>query len=212
MAAECSSSVSCSNFIGEYYFQKMYLLGREEPEYKPAGAERDSKKYWFVCRVVKSCSGDLSLAEVVAMAMGGGASKDYKGDVTPAEAWQVLSDNLQAVLVDVRTDAEWGYVGLPDLSSIGKEAVLLSWKLFPGNQENTRFVEELAKRVPDQDGALLFIGRSGVRALAAAVAMTRAGYMECFNVSEGFEGDLDAKRHRGTSGGWKTAALPWIQG
>jgi len=141
-----------------------------------------------------------------------GAIQKYRGDVTPVEAWQVLTDDRKAILVDVRTEAEWNFVGVADLSAVGKEAVLMSWKFFPGNQDNPKFVDDLSGRVVDRDVTLLFLCRSGVRSKAAAAAMTRAGYTECFNVSEGFEGDLDASKHRGVSGGWKTAALPWIQG
>ena len=140
------------------------------------------------------------------------ATKDYRGDVSPAEAWQVLTEDPKAVLVDVRTDAEWNYVGVPDLSSIRKESIFLSWQFFPTGNQNMQFVQELSARVTDQSATLLFLCRSGVRSKAAAAAMTRAGYGDSFNVLEGFEGDPDSQKHRGTSSGWKTAALPWIQG
>lgn len=78
------------------------------------------------------------------------ATKDYRGDVSPAKAWQVLMKDPKAVLIDVRTDAEWNYVGVPDLSSIQKESIFLSWQFFPTGNKNARFVQELSARVTDQ--------------------------------------------------------------
>jgi rhodanese-related sulfurtransferase len=57
---------------------------------------------------------------------------------------------------------------------------------------------------------VLFLCRSGVRSAAAAEAAARAGYAHAYNVTEGFEGPLDADGHRGVSG-WKAAGLPWRQ-
>ena len=57
----------------------------------------------------------------------------YAGDITPEQAWTILRENPDAVLVDVRTDAEWRFVGVPDLSSLdrgvtGWKAVGLPWR------------------------------------------------------------------------------------
>ncbi len=135
----------------------------------------------------------------------------YAGDVEPAIAWEILGGDAQAILVDVRTRAEWNYVGLPDLSSLNKEPALLEWQVFPSMQPNSDFVPALTGAVANRDTPLLFICRSGVRSAAAARAVTAAGYSSCFNVADGFEGPLDAQSRRGVAAGWKAAGLPWRQ-
>ena len=127
-----------------------------------------------------------------------------------------LSRDQGSVLVDVRTSAEWAYVGLPDLSSIGKRPVLVEWVAFPGNRLNQSFVTELTDALTkvgaNKDTELFFLCRSGGRSLSAARAMAAAGYSRCRNVADGFEGPLDPNRHRGGLGGWKAKGLPWVQG
>src|SRR5689334_15388242 len=139
------------------------------------------------------------------------AAPGYAGDVTAATAWKILSDNKDAVLIDCRTRAEWNYVGLPELASIGKKPALLEWQVFPGMQQNPEFVATLGNAIADKDTPLLFLCRSGARSAAAAKAMTAAGYGRCLNVTEGFEGPLDATAKRGATGGWKASGLPWRQ-
>tara|TARA_Y100000813_G_C24003582_1_gene277027 strand:+ start:157 stop:579 length:423 start_codon:yes stop_codon:yes gene_type:complete len=138
-------------------------------------------------------------------------SDGYAGDISPEDAWKVLETDPKAVLVDVRTHAEWAYVGLPDVSSLGKDLKMISWVLFPKGDINTEFVDDLEDQVPDQDATVLFLCRSGVRSIAAAQAATQAGYAKSFNILTGFEGDKDDAQHRGTVGGWKVAGLPWVQ-
>jgi rhodanese-related sulfurtransferase len=135
----------------------------------------------------------------------------YAGDVDPSEAWKRLSENAEARLVDVRSQAEWSFVGVPDLSGAGKRTLFLQWQVYPAMAQNQAFVDELAKAVPDKDTPLYFICRSGGRSRAAAMAMTAAGYRHCYNVADGFEGGPDGSRHRGRIAGWKAAGLPWIQ-
>ena len=135
----------------------------------------------------------------------------YAGDLKPTEAWKLLTDNRNAQLVDVRTRPEWMFVGLPDLTSLGRRPVLQSWQVFPGMEIDANFTAELTDQLADKDAPLLFICRSGGRSRAAAQAMTAAGYRHCYNVAEGFEGNPDAERHRGKTGGWKAAGLPWVQ-
>ena len=139
------------------------------------------------------------------------AAPGYAGDVTPATAWKILSETPDAVLIDCRTQAEWNYVGVPELASIGKKLALLEWQVFPSMQQNPQFVTALGNAVADKGTPLLFLCRSGVRSAAAAKAMTAAGYSTCLNVSEGFEGPLDAHGKRGSVGGWKATGLPWRQ-
>lgn len=135
----------------------------------------------------------------------------YAGDVTPATAWKILNERADAVLIDVRTRAEWNYVGLPDLETLAKKPALIEWQTFPTMQLNPEFVATLSSALPDKEAPLLFLCRSGVRSAAAAKAITAAGYSTCFNVADGFEGPLDAKAKRGEAGGWKAAGLPWRQ-
>ena len=138
------------------------------------------------------------------------------GDVPVEEAWARLRDEPRAILIDVRTRAEWAFVGLPDLSSLGKRIVLLEWQTFPDNRIDPQFAERLeaalAEQGTDKTSELYFICRSGGRSLMAARVMAARGYTRCFNVAEGFEGPLDPNRHRGAVSGWKAVGLPWIQG
>ena len=99
----------------------------------------------------------------------------YTGDVAPQTAFKILSENKDAVLIDVRTRPEWNYVGLPELGSIGKKPALLEWQVFPSMQPNPDFVTALSGAVADKAAPLLFLCRSGARSAAAAKAMTAAG-------------------------------------
>ena len=130
----------------------------------------------------------------------------YAGAVTPSEAFAVLQADSQARLVDVRTRAEWEWVGRP------QGAVLIEWNLWPTGTRNAAFEQELLAQVPDKAAPVLFLCRSGGRSHHAALTAQRLGYAHAFNVLEGFEGNKDAHGHRGTVGGWKVAGLPWIQG
>ena len=136
--------------------------------------------------------------------------------VSVEQAWERLKRDANSVLIDVRTGAEWAYVGLPDLSSIGKRPVLVEWQGFPDNRVNQAFVsrvdEALSAIGASKDSELFFICRSGSRSLSAARAMAVAGYSRCRNVADGFEGPLDPNRHRGSLAGWKAKGLPWVQG
>jgi rhodanese-related sulfurtransferase len=135
----------------------------------------------------------------------------YAGDKTPQESWAMLSEIADCALVDVRTGAEWAFVGTPDLSSIGKEICLAAWLEYPGMANNVDFVSTVQNHVPSPDTPILFICRSGQRSISAAQTMTSAGYTKCYNVQEGFEGDKNPEERRGTTGGWKVAGLPWTQ-
>jgi rhodanese-related sulfurtransferase len=132
-------------------------------------------------------------------------------NVPPAEVWQALSGDPDAQMVDVRTDAEWAYVGFPDLSGTGKRIATISWQVFPAMQVNTGFVEALRAAGFTPSQKLFFLCRSGVRSLHAAEAAAAAGFPHSFNIADGFEGPPDAAGHRGTVAGWKVAGLPWRQ-
>lgn len=144
----------------------------------------------------------------------GSAAQGYAGDIGPQEAWERLSQDQAAQLIDVRTVAEWNFVGVPDLGSLQRKPLLCEWQHFP-SAANANFVGEAAEALRGTsyrpDAPLFFLCRSGARSRAAAIAMTAAGYGPCFNIADGFEGNLDATRHRGAAGGWKAIGLPWIQ-
>jgi glyoxylase-like metal-dependent hydrolase (beta-lactamase superfamily II)/rhodanese-related sulfurtransferase len=127
----------------------------------------------------------------------------YAGDVTGALAlaWWQSGD---AVLVDVRTDAEREWVGFVP------GAVAVAWKQWPGMAMNPDFDAALQASVPSGKKVLLLC-RSGVRSIAAAKRATELG-LEAYNILEGFEGDPDSHAHRGHKGGWRMAGLPWRQG
>ena len=136
---------------------------------------------------------------------------NYAGDVSLGDAWALLESDGDSVLVDVRTDAEWNYVGVPDLNGVGKKTVCISWLNFPGNTPNESFVDQVQAAGIEPDQTVLLLCRSGQRSISAAVALTAKGYGKAFNVLEGFEGDKDANGQRGVLGGWKARALPWNQ-
>jgi rhodanese-related sulfurtransferase len=139
------------------------------------------------------------------------AIMSYAGDLKPTEAWKLLAEDKRTQLVDVRTRPEWMFVGLPDLGALGKRVLLQSWQVFPTMAVDDKFTAEIQRQISDRDTPILFLCRSGGRSRAAAMALTAAGYSRCYNVAEGFEGNPDAERHRGTVGGWKAAGLPWSQ-
>lgn len=129
----------------------------------------------------------------------------YSGALSPQEAWQLWKSMPGAQLVDVRSRAEWDWVGrIPG----AVEIELLS---YPGNRPNPAFVQELQQKV-GTEAPVLFICRSGGRSHNAAMLALQAGYAESYNVLEGFEGDRDAQGHRNTVSGWRAAELPWVQG
>ena len=128
----------------------------------------------------------------------------YAGAMTPDEAFAVLQEKQDAVLVDVRTVPELLYVGR------APEAVEIPWQVYPDMQINSDFLDDLRRHVlPEQP--VLFLCRSGVRSHYAASAAAAAGYQSAFNVLEGFEGDLDDSGHRGKINGWRCRGLPWGQ-
>ena len=139
------------------------------------------------------------------------SDQEYTGDILPKEAWQMLTENLDTVLVDVRTPEEWQFVGVPDLKDIDKEAILVAWRLFGADGPNPEFEQKVRAHSISEDATVLFLCRSGQRSKAAAIAMTAAGFKTCYNVATGFEGDLDDDNHRNAKNGWRIDGLPWKQ-
>jgi rhodanese-related sulfurtransferase len=130
----------------------------------------------------------------------------YAGALLPLEAHTLMQNIPGAKLVDVRTQAEWEYVGhIP-------ESVLIEWNTFPSGQRNSQFLEQLQARVAKTEAPVMFLCRSGARSHQAAVVATQAGYPKSYNILEGFEGDKDGQSHRNSVGGWRVAGLPWVQG
>jgi rhodanese-related sulfurtransferase len=129
----------------------------------------------------------------------------YAGALLPTESYVLMQQVPEAKLVDVRTRAEWDFVGrIPG-------SILIEWQTYPNSHANPRFLDELSAQI-DKDAIIMFLCRSGARSHAAASAATRIGYERSYNVLEGFEGDKDAHGHRASVGGWQFAGLPWVQG
>ena len=141
--------------------------------------------------------------------------QSYKGDVSVEDCWTALSEDPGAILVDVRTSAEWSYVGFPVLAPLGKAPLFAEWQSYPSMAVDHDFASRLAERIEAAGGSrqspIYFLCRSGVRSIASAVAMTEAGFANCFNVLNGFEGPPDEAGHRGQVAGWKAEGLPWAQ-
>ncbi|MFZ6772598.1 rhodanese-like domain-containing protein [Undibacterium sp. SXout7W] len=132
------------------------------------------------------------------------AQLPFAGSITPPDAWQLIADGL-ATLVDVRTNEERVFVGyVPD-------SLHVAWMTGTAMNRNPRFAKELEGKVKDKSTVILFLCRSGKRSAAAAEAAQKAGFINSFNITEGFEGDLNPSQQRGHLGGWRVHALPWIQ-
>ncbi len=139
------------------------------------------------------------------------------GEVLPVETWEMLKQDSGSVLIDVRTHAEWGFVGIPDLGTLQNPFLMVEWAQLPNMSVNPGFVDKVMEQLwGRQPAKMFFLCRSGVRSLSAAQAVAahlmKIGQVaECVNVLGGFEGDKDAAQHRGTVNGWKVAGLPWRQ-
>ena len=129
--------------------------------------------------------------------------------LSSAEAWAFLETQQNARLIDVRTNAEWMFVGIPNLDTLGRKPVLIEWSHLGGTL-NPTFLDQLTAELP-MATPLLMMCRSGARSLAAGNAALGVGYQTVINISDGFEGDLDPFGHRGQINGWRHAGLPWQQ-
>ena len=128
----------------------------------------------------------------------------YEGALYPKEAFEIQQSAPGTRLVDVRSRAELDWVG------VIPGATAIEWAGYPGMNINPHFIAQLEQQV-DKEALVIFFCRSGVRSHHAAAAATKAGYSDCYNMLEGFEGDKDAGKHRNTIGGWRAANLPWEQ-
>ncbi|MFN3615106.1 MAG: rhodanese-like domain-containing protein [Rubrimonas sp.] len=139
------------------------------------------------------------------------------GVASPQETWDALATAQDALLVDVRTRAEWAFVGSPDLEGAAGRMARIEWTTFPTMAPNPAFAEDVEAAVAASGArTVYFMCRSGARSAAAAAAMSErfaaAGRdIACVNVAEGFEGDLGPDGKRGVVNGWKARGLPWRQ-
>jgi rhodanese-related sulfurtransferase len=136
--------------------------------------------------------------------------------ITPQDAWQMLQDNPKSVLVDIRSEMEYLFIGHP------KGAVHIPWIDEPDWKVNPRFAAEVRKVMlggvvydPEDSDVeavpILLICRSGRRSLEAGKTLAKEGFTKIYNILEGFEGHLDANHHRSALGGWRFHGLPWEQ-
>ncbi len=139
------------------------------------------------------------------------------GEVDPKGAWEALASEKSTLMIDVRTTAEWNFVGAPDLGALDQPMAFIEWQSYPAMGVNQNFSAE-ALGVAEQTKAeeIYFICRSGARSMQAALTTSAAAaaagrQLACFNVAEGFEGDPDVDGHRGNVNGWKAHGLPWRQ-
>ena len=132
-------------------------------------------------------------------------------NVSPGKTWEALKADPQAQRVDVRTDVEWNFVGIPDLAPAGKQAVLIPWQTYPAMQRNADFVDQLKQAGFTPEHRIYFLCRTGARSTAAAQAALADGFPHAYNVADGFEGPVDGDGHRGAVAGWKAEGLPWRQ-
>lgn len=147
--------------------------------------------------------GESSIVLQRARAQAADQKLGYAGNVTPDQAFQLASAGV-ARLIDVRTPEERKFVGyVPD-------SIAVPWATGTAFTRNPRFIRELEGKARKED-VLLFFCRSGARSILAAEAATRAQFQHVFNVLEGFEGEIDQKRRRGSHDGWRFRGLPWIQ-
>jgi rhodanese-related sulfurtransferase len=149
------------------------------------------------------------------------SNQSYAGDISPEKAWQALKEQSNACLIDVRTQAEWAFVGVPDLSGLGRQGIFVEWQVFPSMQINPSFLDAVEAEIRNQlvgdeqdimHVPLYFLCRSGARSRSSAIAMAARGFGRSYNIADGFEGPLNAAGHRGKDRGWKAEGLPWRQG
>ncbi len=141
--------------------------------------------------------------------------------ITATDAWKILQNNPNSILIDVRTKEEVEFVGFVDLSKIDAQAhnrvIYLPWKIYPQMANDEAFTDKLSALIAQnfpasnpEEVELLFMCRSGNRSFEAAMFMSDFGY-KCYNLTNGFEGSHDSSMHRGTISGWKVENLPWKQ-
>lgn len=183
------------------YDSNMHLLG----------AKRWRERFGhYNKRNIDILSGKLSMstiADILSRAQRRDPALPYAGAVTPQEAFELLQADANVKLIDVRTNAERDWVGRVAIPETQHGAV--QWSTYPGGAPNPQFVDQLGA-VAGKEQVLLFLCRSGVRSRHSAKLATEAGYGQCYDILEGFEGDKDGDGHRKSVSGWCKAGLPWM--
>lgn len=137
--------------------------------------------------------------------------------IEPKLALDILAKDKNSLLIDVRTEAEFNFVGTVDSSALINSSLLLPWLTFPTMQENGEFKSKFENSLQlissdnYKDLHLFFICKTGGRSNSAAQFASDIGYKNCYNIVNGFEGDIDHNNHRGNINGWKADKLPWKQ-
>src|SRR4051812_22706221 len=125
-------------------------------------------------------------------AMAPSSSHDYAGDIGAQEAWDLLKANPKAQLIDVRTMAEWNFVGLPDISALGRRVHCIEWQTFPTMAVNPAFVTEAEAAVTalgaGKDTPILFLCPSGGRSRATAGGVAGQGFPPALQSGGGVAG------------------------
>lgn len=137
--------------------------------------------------------------------------------ISAADVFALLKKDKNSVLIDVRTFEEFNFVGTANSAEFDGRMILNPWKLTMAMKENPTFATNLEEMLTklfgnkSKEAKLFFICRTGGRSDAAARFANSLGYINCFNVTSGFEGDLDPNEQRGKVNGWKAEKLPWKQ-
>ena len=139
------------------------------------------------------------------------SKKNNIQNINSRQCFEKLSKESGSYLVDVRTKPEWLFVGVPDLQSLQKKTLCVSWHVYPNMEINVNFESEILESGINKQDAIFLICRSGNRSSDAAEFLTSRGFTNCFNVKDGFEGEIGPNHQRSTINGWKYSKLPWKQ-
>ena len=132
-------------------------------------------------------------------------------NINSLQCFEKLSKDSSSYLIDVRTKPEWLFVGVSDLQSLQKKTICVSWNVYPNMEINVNFESEILESGINKQDAIFLICRSGNRSSDAAEFLTSRGFTNCFNVKDGFEGEIGPNHQRSTINGWKYSKLPWKQ-
>ncbi len=137
--------------------------------------------------------------------------------IYPNDAYQILQNNQNSILIDVRTNFEWETVGIVDYLSFCNPALFISWQNYPDMQIDPDFLVKLESSLNEKlssiknyknSADLIFLCRTGIRSNAAAELCLKNGYSNLFNIINGFEGDSNQQGQRSLINGWKAQNLP----
>lgn len=137
--------------------------------------------------------------------------------INPSDAFELLKNNPDSVLVDVRTFEEFDSIGVANPAEFNNRMILLPWQLMPSMEVNESFEDQLEAETQKlfgdkaKEAKIIFMCRSGARSYQAANHSLMNGYQHCYNLNNGFEGDVNDSGQRGQVNGWKASSLPWGQ-